>query len=267
MGVMSFLVVMVGRVLTRSIAIISFGLAIVALLVGVFSPVSVPRIAYVMLIAFGIIGGFIKVASEDDQKIKAYASEAHPKLSVKIVPKPVEAWLETRADYETAHGGTTLKEFAALRQLSRWVHAEVENIGRATARNCRVMLMDVWDEQGNPVTGFHYANTLHWSGMQASGVAVYAPRDIQPGEIVHFDIYFTVEEPLAGIGHRVDLLHFATDKMPKGLRTDIGPGSYTCHARVLSDNSTPVDLCFRIYWIGVSSGLTIHEVELKQCVK
>ncbi|MCK4417500.1 MAG: hypothetical protein KAV99_04980 [Candidatus Latescibacteria bacterium] len=266
MGVVFFLVVVLGRVLTRFVAIISFGLAIVALLVGVFSPLSVPRSAYAMLIAFGIIGGFIKVAWEDDQKIKTYASEACPELSVKIVPKPVEASLETRADYKTAHGGTTLKEFVSLRQLSRWVHAEVENTGRATARNCKVMLMDVWDEQGNPVTGFHYANMLHWSGMQDSQGAVYAPRDIQPGESVHFDICFTVEPPLAGIGHRVDLLHFATDKMPKGLRTDIGPGAYICHTRVLSDNSTPVDLCFRISWTGVSSDLTTKEVTADQCV-
>lgn len=122
--------------------------------------------------------------------------------------------------------------------------------------------MAISDEQGNPVVGFHYPDMLHWSGMQnLRGGALYSQRDIQPGENVHLDICFTVEPPQAGIGEREDLLHFATDKMPKGLRTDLEPGVYTCRVRVLSDNSGPADLRVRIRWTGVSAELAMEEVQ------
>lgn len=102
---------------------------------------------------------------------------------------------------------------------------------------------------------------LHWSGMQDSqGRALYSPRDIQPGDKVHLDICYTVESPEAGIGEPEELLHFATDKMPKGLRTDFESGVYNCLIRVLSDNPTPVDLRIRVAWTGVSSDLEVTRV-------
>ena len=264
MNLAYFLVSLFRRVLTGSVALVSYVLTIAAVFVGLFTPLAVPSMAYVALIVFGLLGGFIRVTWEDHKKVNAFASGPLPELSIRLVPEPVPASLPTLADYETARGGTTLKEYASLRQLSRWIHAKVENTGKATARNCRGMLMNTGDEQGNPIAGFHYPDTLHWTGMQNQEGAFYSARDIQPGENVRLDICFTVESPEAGIGHQEDLLHFATDNLPKGLRTHLGPGLYTCLVRVLSDNSDPADLHVRIRWTGVSATLAIEEVQETQ---
>ena len=261
MNLACFLVRLFWRVLTRSVALVSYVRTIVAVFGELFTPLTVPSMAYVALIVVALLGGFIRVAWEDYKKVNAFSSEPHPELFIRLVPEPVPDSLPTRADYETARGGTTLMEFLSLRQLSRWIHAKVENTGKATARNCKGMLMTTSDEQGNLVAGFHSPYALRWTGMQNQEGAFHSTCDIQPGENVRLNICFTVESPEAGIGHQEDLLHFATDNLPRGLRTHLEPGVYTCLVRVLSDNSDPADLHVRIRWTGVSATLAIEEVQ------
>lgn len=110
MDVVSFLACLFRRVLTRSVAVVAYVLTIVAVVVGLVSPLTIPSITYVAFIVLGLFGGFILVTWEDHQRIKAFASGSRPELSVELVPEPVPAWLPTQADYETAHGGTTLRE-------------------------------------------------------------------------------------------------------------------------------------------------------------
>lgn len=143
MDYLSFLGHLLRGVLTRWVTLVSFGLAVVALIVGIVSSVTMPGILYVSLIAFGLLGGFTGQAWEDYQRLKAYATKARPELAIELMSEPVGAWLPTRADFKTAQGGATLKEFVSLHQLSRWIHAKVENKGQATAQNCKGMLMHV----------------------------------------------------------------------------------------------------------------------------